>query len=568
MAGKKQPPRDGAEAILLGLKENGVEYLFANAGTDFPPIIEAFAKRSADELPQPVTVAHESVAMGMAHGYYLATARPQAVMVHVNVGLANAVMGAINAASDNVPLLLMSGRTPITETGRDGARATPIQYGQEMYDQTGLVRDTVKYTYEMRYPEQGGALVSRALAIAGTAPQGPVYLSLPREPLGEPVQKGQQVRLQPQPASGRAVPDPERLQLLASWLEAAETPLILAQRGDPHGQLAQAVSALCNRYGIAVVEPFCVRNLLASTDPVLAGYQAGERIAAADLILVLDNAVPWIELNQAPPEKARIVHLGPDPLFAKMPVRSYRSDLNIAADPLAIIEGLAAVMGPAGPRHQARLAELGAQSAKRRQQAQKRAEQGAGRPMSAEWISQCVAEIMDEEAIAFSELCLLAGFMNLAGPNRLFGNPHSGGLGWALPAALGAQLANRDRLVIAGMGDGSYMFANPVACHQIAEALSLPVLTIIKNNASWNAVRRSVLRGYPNGAAVQSNQMALTGLQPIPDFQQVAAASRAHSERVEDGADLPAALARAVAIIRQEKRQVVLDLVTEISNDH
>jgi acetolactate synthase-1/2/3 large subunit len=112
------------------------------------------------------------------------------------------------------------------------------------------------------------------------------------------------------------------------------------------------------------------------------------------------------------------------------------------------------------------------------------------------------------------------------------------------------------------------MFANPVACHQIAEALALPVLTIIKNNASWNAVRRSVLRGYPNGAAVQSNQMALTGLQPIPDFQQVAAASRAYSERIEDGADLPAALARAVAIIRQEKRQVVLDLVTEISDDH
>lgn len=568
MARKTPPPRDGAEAILLGLKENGVEYLFANAGTDFPPIIEAFANRSADEVPLPVTVAHESVAMGMAHGYYLATAKPQAVMVHVNVGLANAVMGAINAASDNVPLLVMSGRTPITETGRDGARATPIQYGQEMYDQSGLVRDTVKYTYEMRYPEQGGALVSRALAIAATAPQGPVYLSLPREPLGERIQEGQQARLEPQPASGRAVPDSDSLRLLASWLDAAEAPLILCQRGDPHGQLAQAVSALCNRYGIAVAEPFCVRNLLASTDPVLAGYQAGEKIAAADLILVLDSAVPWIELNQAPPEKARIVHLGPDPLFARMPVRSYRSDLNIAADPLAIIEGLAAIMGPAGRRHEDRLAELGQQSAKRRQQASRRAEQGAGRPMSAEWISQCVSEIMDEEAIAFSELCLLAGFMNLAGPNRLFGNPHSGGLGWALPAALGAQLANRDRLVIAGMGDGSYMFANPVACHQIAEALALPVLTIIKNNASWNAVRRSVLRGYPNGAAVQSNQMALTGLQPIPDFQQVAAASRAYSERIEDGADLPAALARAVAIIRQEKRQVVLDLVTEISDDH
>lgn len=568
MAGKTKIPGDGAEAVLLSLKENGVDYLFANAGTDFPPIIEAYAKRSAAELPQPITVPHESVAMGMAHGYYLVSARPQAVMVHVNVGLANAVMGAINAASDNVPLLLMSGRTPITETGRAGARATPIQYGQEMYDQSGMVRDIVKYTYEMRYPEQGTALVSRAMAIARTAPQGPVYLSLPREPLGELIKEEQAAAITVQPPTSRAVPDPASLHQLASWLKEAKSPLLLGQRGDPHGKLSAAVSRFCNRFGIAVAEPFCVRNLLASTDPVLAGYQAGAKIAEADLILVLDSSVPWIELNQAPPEKARIIHLGPDPLFARMPVRSYRSDLNIGADPLAIIEGLEAIMGSGNAACRVRLEKLSQQSEQRRALARRRAEQGAGRPMSAEWISHCVSEIMDDRAIAFSELCLLAGYMELAGPNRLFGNPHSGGLGWALPAALGAQMADRDRLVIAGMGDGSYMFANPVACHQMAEALSLPVLTLIKNNASWNAVRRSVLRGYPKGSAVQSNQMALTSLAPSPDFRQVAAASNAHAEKVEDGAELPAALARAVAIIREEKRQVVLDLTAALSDDH
>jgi acetolactate synthase I/II/III large subunit len=110
--------------------------------------------------------------------------------------------------------------------------------------------------------------------------------------------------------------------------------------------------------------------------------------------------------------------------------------------------------------------------------------------MTAEWMSRCVSDIMDDARVAFTELGLLPGHMDLAGPNRLFFNPHSGGLGWAMTAALGAQLADRDRLVIACMGDGSYMFANPVACHQIAEALELPILTIVKNNAMWNAVRR------------------------------------------------------------------------------
>jgi acetolactate synthase-1/2/3 large subunit len=135
-----------------------------------------------------------------------------------------------------------------------------------------------------------------------------------------------------------------------------------------------------------------------------------------------------------------------------------------------------------------------------------------------------------------------------------------------LPAALGAQLADRERLTIACMGDGSYMFANPVACHQVAEALDLPILTVIKNNGMWNAVRRSVVKGYPEGEAVRANEMPLTSLAPVPDFCLVAQASRAHVERVETGSDLPAALERAVGIIRNERRQVLLDVVVQATD--
>jgi len=193
---------------------------------------------------------------------------------------------------------------------------------------------------------------------------------------------------------------------------------------------------------------------------------------------------------------------------------------------------------------------------------------GQGSPMSPAWLSHCVSNIMGDTSVAFTELGLIPEYMDLKGPNRLFSNVHAGGLGWAMPAALGAQLADRDRLVIACMGDGSYMFANPVACHQIAEARQLPVLTIIKNNGIWNAVRRSVVKGYPDGVAARINEVPLTSLAPLPDFCAVAKASRAHAERVDRGEDLPAALERAVKAIREERRQALLDVNVAATDSH
>ena len=556
----------GAESLLDGLSLSGIQYMFANAGTDFPPIIEALARRDPSAAPVALTIPHETAAVAMAHGAYLVTGRAQAVMVHVNVGLANSVMGVINAASDNIPMLVMSGRTPISERGRKGARMTPIQYGQEMFDQTSLVRDLVKYSYEMRYPEQGKQLVMRAMSLATSEPQGPVYLSLPKEPLSEIVPEITQTHHPMPPSATKILPDPEAIIKLARLLETASNPVIICQRGDTEGRLSRALSTLAAKHGIAVFEPFLLRNVLHSNDPALQGYHASGP-SDADLIIVLDSDTPWIEATNAPGPETIVVHIGPDPHFARMPVRGFRTDLAISSDSVEAI--LALDRAARAPSAAGQRSKAFAQSAtQRRDAAEVKAKAGDTNPMSAEWISHCVSEIMDEEAVAFSELGLLPAYMTLKGPNRLFNNVHAGGLGWAMPAALGAQLMRPDRLTIACMGDGSYMFANPVACHQIAEALRLPILTIIKNNAMWNAVRRSVVNGYPDGSAAMSNTVPLTSLEPLPDFATIARASRAHAERIEDGRELPAALQRAVGIIRTEKRQVLLDLRCAVSDMH
>ena len=149
--------------LLASLRQHGIEHFFANPGTDFPPIVEGFAraKESGAKVPRAVLVPHENLAVAMAHGAYLMTGAPQAVMVHVNVGTANTINLLANAARDRVPLLLMAGRSPIMEAGAFGARSRPIHWAQEMFDQAGMVREFVKWDYELRNPDQarsgGGA---------------------------------------------------------------------------------------------------------------------------------------------------------------------------------------------------------------------------------------------------------------------------------------------------------------------------------------------------------------------------------------------------------------------------
>src|SRR5213593_3133665 len=121
-----------ADAYLELLAARGVEYFFANSGTDFAPLIDAYAKRLAQgqPVPRPMTIPHEVPAVGMAHGYALLTGRPQVVMVHVIVGAGNAVGGIINASRSNVTILFSAGRNPLTpgvvRPGRDDPRVREV----------------------------------------------------------------------------------------------------------------------------------------------------------------------------------------------------------------------------------------------------------------------------------------------------------------------------------------------------------------------------------------------------------------------------------------------------------
>ncbi len=556
-----------AEAYLCLLKSRGVDWLFANAGTDFAPIIEAMTKGNRDGLlmPEAVPITHENVAVGMAHGYYLVTGRPQAVMFHVNVGTANALMGLINAARDNVPILFTSGRTPITEGGRTGSRDLPIHWGQEMFDQAGMLREVVKWDYELRYGEQIEAVVDRALALAMGDPGGPVYLSLPREVLAEPFEAPSIQSKTTMPAAEGAAPDADAIDRAVELLAKAERPLAIVGRGS--AETFEPLAALADRFALPVVHFWASRLGMATDHPFHAGFDVAGWIEEADVILTLDSMVPWIPDRHRLADGCRVIQVGPDPYFGGLPMRSYGATLAIASK---VAPALEAMLGRRGAVDEAsverRRAALLPRIARAGEATLERAEAGRRTPMSAAWISHCLDRAKPDDAIVVSELGVQPDAMTFQRPGGLLSHSLAGGLGWGVPAALGAKLAAPERLVIAAVGDGSYMFANPVACHQAAEALDIPLLTILFDNGVWNAVRKSTRAVYPDGHASRANRMPLSSLSPAPDYVKIVEASRGHGERIEDPDDLPNALERAIAMVMGERRQVLLDVVCAIDD--
>ena len=103
-------------------------------------------------------------------------------------------------------------------------------------------------------------------------------------------------------------------------------------------------------------------------------------------------------------------------------------------------------------------------------------------------------------------------------PGSFFGSSPVGGLGWGVPAALGAKLAAPERLVIAAVGDGSYTFANPLACHHAAAEHGIATLTVIFNNGGYGAVERAARSMYPQGDASRHG-WPLAWFRQMPAFQ-------------------------------------------------
>ncbi len=567
------PVANGAEAFLEQVRALGVvRYLFANTGTDHGPIIEALAKTAKEDPTdiQPIVVPHEMAAVSMAHGYYNVTQKPQMVLVHTLPGTANALGGIINAHSSNVPLFLVAGRTPITEGELRGGKSQNIHWRQESRDQGSLVREFVKWDYELRTNQNIAAVVSRAFKIAMSEPRGPVYLSLPREWLCEALESTQRLSGSLAPAT-KMQADQASLDKTADLLLGAENPLVVTKYLGRNPEAVSHLVELVEMLSIPVVQQLNHVNF--PTDhPLYVGTQTVKHAKDADVIFFIDIDVPW-----EPPDRnllrpdVKIIHLERDPLFTSVPGWGFPADLAVTGCSdisLPVLNSMIKAKLAAHAGSKTKLAER-----RKKTEAEHHAMMGEveasieaaknQKPLHPLWVSKCIGDVMDEKTIIVNETVTsrLAEVIRLNRPGSQFSTPPAGHLGWGLGAAIGTKLGAPDATVIAAEGDGSYMFSAPTACHFTAQKYRIPFLTVVYNNQAWNASINAARGLYPNGVAQKTRNFPGCDLSPSPQFELTAQACGAYAVRVEEPGELPEALKRALKVVKVEQRQALVNVI-------
>jgi len=559
-------------AFLEALAEAGVEYVFANLGSDHPGLIEALAQARAEgragELPQVVVCPHEMVALSAAHGYAAVSGTPQAVIVHVDAGTQN-LGGAIgNAMRGRVPVLVFAGAAPYTMRGElPGSRNEFIHWIQDVHDQRGIMRGYVKYDNEIRSGRNVKQLVHRAMQIARSEPAGPVYLIGPREVMEEPLEPHVVDPAAYRPVEPAALTQ-EVADEIAAALAGARRPLIITgQLGRDPGAVPMLVE-LAELLAIPVLESGAFRVNFPADHPMHRGWQFNTTtqnplLAEADVILVADCDVPYIATNNSPSPGAAIYVVDVDPLKYGMSLWHVPARRSAAANSKVALGQIAASVRAHGfdpTLIEARRAEVTAAHDANRA-ALDALEQPSDGEITPQYLTACVRDLLaSEDALVVTEAVtnfqVVAEHLRLSKPGSLIGSGGAG-LGFSGGGAVGAKLASPERTVVTLCGDGTFLFSVPSSVHWLARRYGTPTLTVIYDNRGWRAPKGSTLAVHPNGAAAASDDFNVS-FEPEADLPGVAAAAGgAFAATVSDPADLPSVLKEALAAVHAGRSAVV-----------
>ena len=572
-SGAGRQAAEAAEAYVRTLVAQGVDCLFLNPGTDTIPIQEALSKleQMGEPVPRTVLCLFELVALAAAHGYYAATGRAQAVLVHVDVGTQNLGGMLHNAQRGRAAVLICAGRTPYTTDARQrGTRDTYIHWLQEQFDQHGIVRNFVKWEYEVRRPEQMGEAIARGFQIACTEPPGPVYLSLPREVLMTEVPDAATPGRDQAPAARIGAGDPDALREVAARLVRSQRPVVLTSTTGRTPRGYHALVRLAEMLALPVIERR-ERTSFPTSHGLHQGFDPSPSLETADLVLVLDNDVPYIPTKIEPAPDAVIIQIDLDPVKERIPLWSFRLTTAIRADTsraLELIADYASELLTEDAREQieSRRAMLTERHALRRSARREAAlAERETRPIAPEWLGYCLGALQREapDCVFVDETITshpaVWNHVDAEEPGTMFGSGGSS-LGWGLGAALGIKLARPDRPVVLVVGDGSFVFGEPLAALWASQRNQAPIMVVIFNNRLYNANKMPLVNAYPEGHSVRADRFVGVDLVPPPRYDLLAAAVDAAGERVEDPAEILPALRRGLEQVRAG-RSVVLDVI-------
>ena len=376
-------------------------------------------------------------------------------------------------------------------------------------------------------------------------------MTLPRETLAAPISDFHYASPSRHRTPSPAAPDANAIDEAADMLAGAENPIIITRSAGRMEADVAKLAALAERFAIPVFERKHHYMSMPANSPMHLGHNPEPYFDTADVIVVLEADVPWVPKHKAPRADAKIIHIGADPIFQNYPLRGFPCDLAITgvvgATLPALTEALATRERSAASRIEARRKRL----AEAREKLVTRVSGNLEKiknasPIHPGWINHCINRVKGEDGIVVKEALTPSEHLNFTKPGTFYSLGQGGALGWGLGTTLGMKAGASDKLVICAVGDGSYMFGNPIAAHYVGKAEKLPTLTVIYNNEMWNAVRRNTRDVYPDGYAARSNREPLTYFEPGTHYEKAIETVGGYGERVEDAAALPKALDRAV----------------------
>lgn len=605
------------------ISQAGVKNCFVNVGSDHPSILEAFVKGKRERpnaFPRMITCPSEVTAISMADGYARIWGQPQAVLVHVDVGTQALGQGIHNASLARVPVFILAGLCPFTESGElPGSRTEYSNWLQDAHDQTAIVRQYCRYTGEIRTGLNVKQMIGRALQFAKSAPKGPVYLTVTREILAEetkPISLNQEKWV---PIGPSALP-PDAIKHVATALVQAERPLIITGYSGRDRRTPKLLVALADLIpGIRIHDTGGSDMCFPATHPASEGFRLSmdECTKDADAILLLDCDIPWLPSKNPPDPKTKVYHVDIDPLNEQLRVSFFpangrwRADsftalkqlIDYIEDDLVVAETLEdprymAREARLSKEHQARFAAITAQARLEDPRYIARAERQFKAHQVRLAAIKAQARLEDYQSLngqnvgslLRSQLPLVTTFVVEAvtnsqimhdqlQPNRpgKWINCGATGIGWSNGAALGVKLARQDQakkgnqdseIVCQIVGDGSFMCAAPSSSLWVASKHKIPILTVLLNNGGWKAPRNSVELVYPDGLNKSATEDELNiSFRPSPNYAALAEAAVGTGSdwmkavQVRTVGELKEALRHATSRVGEEKMAMFIEVL-------
>jgi acetolactate synthase-1/2/3 large subunit len=546
--GELRFPR-GAEILIEALAHEGVDTIFGYPGGAVLHIYDELW-RARDRVTH-YLVRHEQGAVHMAEGYARSSGKVGVALVTSGPGATNAITGIANAYMDSTPLVVITGQVPLHLVGTDAF--------QEV-DTVGITRPCVKHNYLVRDVNDLGAIVHEAFYLARSGRPGPVVIDIPKDVSAAQSRYCRLERIRFPLANKSTPPDEVAVRRAATAILKARRPVLYVGGGIVNAGAAGALREFAEGLQLPVTPTLMGLGGFPSAHPLMLGmlgmhgtYAANKAVAESDLLIAVgvrfDDRVTGKLATFAP--RAKVIHIDIDPANVG---KNRAPDLSLIADARA---ALLALSQEILKLDRAAVAQSIFQRRGWWTQLRKwRREQplrfsGAGDEIKPQQVIAELHRITKGEAIIVTDVgqhqMWAAQFYPFKRERQWITSGGLGAMGFGLPAAIGAQLAFRDQLVIAVVGDGGFQMTN----QELATAIQydLPVKVVIMNNGYLGMVRQWQEMFYERAYSEVDLSVA-------PDFVKLAEAYGAFGVRVSHSNQLAQTLSAGLA----EKGVVVIDV--------